>query len=85
MKLFLKTGFVLAVMGLLILMGMKNRSSVTFNLEPVLPKPISQPAALMYFGFFIVGFATAKVLSGGGGKADSSGGSAKPAKPKLVK
>ena len=66
-------------------MGMKNRSSVTFNLEPVLPKPISEPAALMYFGFFIVGFATAKVMSGGGGKGGSDGGSGKPAKPKLVK
>ena len=85
MKLFLKTIFVLAVAGLLILMGMKNRSSVSFNLEPVLPKPISEPAALMYFGFFAIGFVTAKVMSGSGGKGASSGSAAKPAKPKLVK
>jgi uncharacterized membrane protein YciS (DUF1049 family) len=87
MKLFLKTIFVLAVLALLVLMGLNNRSSVTFALPPVLPKAISQPAALMYFAFFAVGFVTATVMRGGGGaKAGASGsGSTKPAKPKLVK
>jgi uncharacterized membrane protein YciS (DUF1049 family) len=87
MKLFLKTIFVMAVLALLVLMGLNNRSSVTFALPPVLPKAVSQPAALMYFAFFAVGFITATVMrGGGGGKAGSNGGgSTKPAKPKLVK
>jgi uncharacterized membrane protein YciS (DUF1049 family) len=87
MKLFLKTIFVLAVIALLVLMGLNNRSSVTFALPPVLPKSISQPAALMYFAFFAVGFITATVMrGGGGGKSSANGGaSTKPAKPKLVK
>ena len=86
MKLFLKTIFVLAVLGLLVLMGLNNRSSVSFALPPILPKAITQPAALMYFAFFAIGFLTATVIGGGGSKSSSSGGSsAKPTKPKLVK
>ena len=87
MKLFLKTIFVMAVLALLVLMGLNNRSSVTFALPPVLPKAVSQPAALMYFAFFAVGFITATVMRGsGGGKSGSNGGgSTKPSKPKLVK
>ena len=86
MKLFLKTIFVLAVLGLLVLMGLNNRSSVSFALPPILPKAISQPAALMYFAFFAVGFLTATVIGGSGGKSSSSAGAnAKPAKAKLIK
>ena len=86
MKLFLKTIFVLAVLGLLVLMGLNNRSSVSFALPPILPKAISQPAALMYFAFFAVGFLTATVIGGSSSKSNSSGASnAKPSKPKLVK
>ena len=87
MKLFFKTIFVMAVLALLVIMGLNNRSSVSFALPPILPKAISQPAALMYFAFFAVGFVTATVIRGSsGGKGGSSGGgSSKPSKPKLVK
>ena len=85
MKLIFKTIFVLAVAGLLILMVLKNRNTVSFHLEPVVSKTISQPAALMYFGFFAIGFLTAKVMTGSGGKGGSDTGASKPAKPKLVK
>jgi hypothetical protein len=87
MKLFLKTIFVMAVLALLVLMGLHNKSNVSFALPPVLPKAISQPAALMYFAFFAVGFLTATVMRGGGSgpKGSGGGGSTKPAKPKLVK
>ena len=87
MKLFLKTIFVMAVMALLVLMGLNNRSKVSFELPPVLRKEISQPAALMYFGFFAVGLLTGMVLRGSGGKGGGSSGegSTKPAKSKLVK
>ena len=87
MKLFLKTIFVMAVLALLVMMGLNNRSSVSFALPPVLPKAISQQAALMYFAFFAVGFVTATIIRGssGGKGGSSSGGASKPSKPKLVK
>jgi uncharacterized membrane protein YciS (DUF1049 family) len=85
MKLFLKMIFVMAVLALLVLMGLNNRSTVSFALPPVLPKAITQPAALMYFAFFAVGFITGTILSGGGKKGASGSASPKPAKPKLVK
>ena len=86
MKLFLKTIFAMAVLALLVLMGLHNRGSVTFAMPPVLPKAITQPAALMYFAFFAVGFITGTVFSSGGSKKiGSSAGSTKPVKPKLVK
>ena len=88
MKLFLKTIFVMAVLALLVLMGLHNRTKVSFELPPVLPKAISQPAALMYFAFFAVGFLTATVMRGSGGapKGSTGGGApTKPPKPKLVK
>jgi uncharacterized membrane protein YfcA len=86
MKLFLKTIFVMAVLALLVLMGLNNRSTVSFALPPVLPKAITQPAAIMYFAFFAVGFVTGTILAGGGGKKASSGSApAKPSKPNLIK
>lgn len=85
MKLFLKTIFVLAVAALLVIMGLNNRSSVSLALPPLLPKSISQPAALMYFGFFAIGFITGKVLTGSKDKGPSGSSAAKPAKPRLVK
>jgi uncharacterized membrane protein YfcA len=86
MKLFLKTIFAMAVLALLVLMGLHNQDTVTFAMPPVLHKAIKQPAALMYFAFFAIGFITGTVLGGGGGKKlPSGGGSTKPAKPKLVK
>jgi hypothetical protein len=87
MKLFLKTIFLLAIAALLVNAILHNRGTVSFAMPPILPKAITQPAAIMYFAFFAVGFITATVLSAGGGKKGSSGGggSSKPAKPKLVK
>jgi hypothetical protein len=86
MKLFFKTIFAMAILALLVLMGLHNRGSVTFAMPPVLPKAITQPAAIMYFAFFAIGFITGSVLRGGGGKVSgSSSGAAKPSKPKLVK
>ncbi len=70
----------MVVLLLLVMMGMNNRSSVSFALPPIIPRAISQPAAIMYFAFFAVGVITGTVLTAGGGK--SSGGSpSKPAKP----
>jgi hypothetical protein len=78
-KLFFKTIFFLLMLLLLVMMGIYNRGSVSFSLPPILPKAISQPAAIMYFAFFALGFITSTVLSAGG-KGGGAGGS-KPAKP----
>ncbi|HZQ46250.1 MAG TPA: hypothetical protein VFC07_04500 [Verrucomicrobiae bacterium] len=67
-KLLLKTIFLIIVLLLLVLMGMENRDYIKFSLPPLLTKTISQPAAIMYFGFFAVGVLTGTVLTAGGGR-----------------
>ncbi|MBI2927351.1 MAG: hypothetical protein HYY24_16775 [Verrucomicrobia bacterium] len=81
-KLLLKTVFLMIVLLLLVLMGMNNRGSVSFALPPLLPKAVSQPAAIMYFAFFAAGVLTGTILTAGGGKRGGSSGSgaSKPSK-----
>jgi uncharacterized membrane protein YciS (DUF1049 family) len=74
-KLILKALFIIAVLSLLVIMGMNNRDSVTLSMPNILPHVQKQPAALMYFAFFGVGFIAGAVLMSGGGK--KSGGAAK--------
>jgi uncharacterized integral membrane protein len=77
-KVLFKTVFIIVVLLLLVLMGMHNQSTITFTLPPLLSKTISQPAALMYFGFFAVGVLTGTILTAGGGKrGGGSGGKSK--------
>lgn len=64
-KLILKTLLVIAVLSLLVLMGMNNRQNVGLSMPPLLKRTQSFPAALMYFGFFGVGFLTGSVLTAG--------------------
>ena len=71
MKILFKMVFTMAVLVLLVLMGMHNRSPVDFNLPPVLKQTLQQPAALMYFAFFGVGLLTGAVISMGGGRRKS--------------
>ncbi len=66
-KLLFKTIFLIIVLLLLVLMGMHNRKDVVFSLPPLIKESISQPAAIMYFGFFAVGVLTGTVLTAGGG------------------
>ena len=70
-KLILKTIFLILVLLLLVLMGMHNQKSISFTLPPLMKDTISQPAALMYFGFFAVGFLTGTVLTAGGKRGGS--------------
>lgn len=72
-KLLLKTIFLIIVLLLLVLMGMHNRSYINFSLPPLLKDQISQPAAIMYFGFFAVGVLTGTVLTAGGGGRKGGG------------
>ena len=74
-KLLFKTLFLMVVLLFLVLMGMNNRGTVALDLPPVLPKTLKQPAAIMYFGFFAVGFLSGTMLMAGGGK--KSGGAGK--------
>lgn len=74
-KLLLKTLFLMLVLLLLVVMGMHNRSSVPFQLPPLVRKPVSQPAAIMYFGFFAVGVLTGTVLTAGGKRGSGSSAS----------
>jgi uncharacterized integral membrane protein len=76
-KLLLKTIFIMLVLLLLVIMGMHNRGLVPFILPPLLNHSVSQPAAIMYFGFFAVGVLTGTVITAGGGK--KSGGSSSKA------
>lgn len=70
-KLLLKTIFLIIVLLLLVLMGMHNQKAITFTLPPLMKDTISQPAAIMYFGFFAVGVLTGTVITAGGGKRGS--------------
>jgi uncharacterized integral membrane protein len=76
-RLLLKTVFMILVLLLLVLMGMHNRGTINFILPPLLTTSISQPAAIMYFGFFAIGFLTGTVLTAGGGGRKGGGGKAR--------
>jgi len=65
LKLLLKTLFTIAILCLLVLMGMHNQQLVEFSMPPLLPKPQTLPAAIMYFAFFAVGLVTGTVLTAG--------------------
>jgi hypothetical protein len=71
-KLILKTVFLMIILLLLVLMGMGNRGSVSFQLPILMSKAITLPSALMYFSFFAVGVLTGTILTAGGGKKGSS-------------
>jgi uncharacterized integral membrane protein len=70
-KLLFKTIFLIAILSLLVLMGMNNRSTVELSLPPILPKSQKQPAAIMYFAFFAAGVLTGTIMTAGGKKGGS--------------
>lgn len=74
-KLLLKTVFLIVMLLLLVMIGLYNKQSVAFTLPPLIPKSVQLPAALMYFVCFAVGLISGTVLTAGGGKRGSSGGS----------
>ena len=65
---FIKVVVVTIAFFFLVLMGLNNRAPVDFSLPPVLTGVVSQPAAVMYFGFFAVGLLTGAILGLGGHK-----------------
>jgi uncharacterized integral membrane protein len=65
-KTLFKSVFFMAVLLVLLLMGMHNRSPVDFSLPPVMKQTFQQPAALMYFAFFGFGVLTGIVVTPSG-------------------
>jgi uncharacterized membrane protein YciS (DUF1049 family) len=81
-KLIFKSLLIIAVLALLVIMGLNNRETVQLSMPYILPGRQRQPAALMYFAFFALGFLAGTVLMAGGSskKGSSGNSSAKPAK-----
>ncbi len=79
-KLLFRTLLLIIVLLLLVMIGLYNKDLVSLSLPPVLPKPFKQPAAIMYFGFFAVGFLVGTLMTAGGGKGASGGDSGKASK-----
>ena len=67
-KLIFKTLLVIALLALLVIMGLNNRQMVELKMPHILPQPLDQQAALMYFGFFGIGFLVGTILMAGGKK-----------------
>jgi uncharacterized integral membrane protein len=73
-KLIFKTLVIIAILSLLVLMGMNNTNTIELHLphvKPEWPTVLKQPAAMMYFGFFGVGFLAGTIVMAGGGKRSS--------------
>ena len=64
-KLIFKCLVIIAVLAMLVIMGINNREFVTLTMPRLTTR---QPAALMYFAFFAIGFLVGAVLTTGGGK-----------------
>ena len=74
-KVLCKTVFIIAMFALLVIMGMNNPQKVDLKMRQISPKPLTQPAALMYIGFFGAGFLAGTIMmaggkKGGGGKSN---------------
>jgi len=78
-KLIFRTLFLIVILLLLVMMGLNNKQTVSFALPPLLSRPLTQPAALMYFTCFAVGLLTGTVLTAGGG-GGGRGGAGKSSK-----
>ena len=70
-KLIFKTLLIIAILSLLVFMGLTNPNMIELHLPKVKsewPTVVKQPAALMYFGFFGIGFLAGTIVMSGGGK-----------------
>lgn len=68
LQLIFKTLFIIAVLSLLVIMGMHNPQKVELIMPELGTKPIKGAAALMFFGFFAIGFLAGTLVMAGGGK-----------------
>ena len=67
-KLFLRTIVFLALLFVILYVGMTNTKEIDFWFPIASPKPIHQPAALIYFGIFAIGVLAGTMLGAGSGK-----------------
>jgi hypothetical protein len=78
-KLIFKTLFIIAILSLLVIMGLNNPQTIDLRMTQIYAQTIKGPAALIFFGFFGIGFLAGTIImvGGGGGKKGSSGSSKK--------
>ena len=79
-KLILRTIVFLALLFVVVYVGLTNPREIDFYFPLASPKPVHQPAALIYFGVFAIGVLAGTMLHAGGGSkrgAAKSGGEKK--------
>jgi hypothetical protein len=76
-KLILRTLVFLALLFVILYVGLTNPKEIDFYFPLASPKPLHQPAALIYFGIFAIGVLAGTMFHAGGKKGASKGGSDK--------
>jgi uncharacterized membrane protein YciS (DUF1049 family) len=74
-KVVLRAVVVLAILFVMLYVGMYNTQRIDFYFPIALQHKLTESAGLIYFGVFAVGFLAGTVLTAGGGKKSSGGGS----------
>ena len=85
-KLILRTVLFLLILFVMLYIGMENTDAIKFRAPLLLDKPLTQPAAIIFFVIFAVGVVAGTLFNVGGGSSGkggkSSGGSSKGGKEK---
>lgn len=76
-KLLLRTLIFLGLLFVILYVGMTNPKDIDLWFPLVSPKPLHQPAALIYFGLFAIGVLAGTMLHGGRRGGASRGGDKK--------
>jgi uncharacterized membrane protein YciS (DUF1049 family) len=75
LKALVRSVVALAILFVMLYVGMNNTQQIDFYFPIALKQKVSESAGLIYFGVFAVGFLAGTILTAGGGKKGSSGGS----------
>ncbi len=62
----------LAVLFIMLYVGMNNTQNIEFSFPLALKSRVSEPAALIFFGVFAIGFLAGTLLTAGGKKGGGS-------------
>jgi hypothetical protein len=81
-KLIFRTVLFLAILFVMLYVGMTNTANIPFRCDLISPKPIVQPAAIIYFVIFAIGVVAGTLFNVGGGGKSSKGSSSKGGKDK---
>jgi len=74
-KAVLKSIAFLALLFVVLYVGMNNTGSIKFSFPVGSKEKIEAPAAIIFFGMFVVGVLAGTLLHSGGGGGKKSGGS----------